>query len=244
MYYNSNHEDPAYVFEHLIEVMTDIGIQTEEPTGAGEGSGDQRVHIAFNTGRLEVIGNPINYVVETVISQPSLTYPDAPYSHLLVYYADPALRQVLSSKWVTYPSEKEPGLVRTEWVDLGDVRGAAGGLHILEDVDDLAKLQEEGTWIPPERLTDDDGMIINPEGAGWAVTYTPAGQDVSTIYCYNYNSKIWYPIGQINPGAVEPNTIIVKSAPVGDTQLPDLEDVALLKNDGFWLASEIMYYAN
>lgn len=242
-YYNSNHDVPAYRFEHLLEVMTDIDIQTESSAGAGEGSGDQRVHVAFNTGRLEVIGNPLNYIVETVISKPSVDYPNAPYSHLLVYYADPALRQTLQAKWVTYPSEKESGLVRTEWVDLGDVRGAAGGLHILEDVDDLTKLQDAGTWIPPEQLTDGSGVIINPEGAGWAVTYTPAGQSVSTIYCYDYNSKIWYPIGQINPGAVEPNTIIVKSAPVGDTKLPDPTDVMLLKDNGFWLASGTMYFA-
>lgn len=243
-YYNSNHNVPAYKFNKLIEVVSDLKIQTENPANAGEGTGDQKLHVEFNTGRLEVIGNPLNYIIETVISRPSTAYPNAPYSHLLVYYADPALRQTLASKWVTYPSEKESGVVRTEWVDLGDVRGAAGGLHILEDVDDLSKLQSGGVWIPPEQLTDSGGVIINPDGAGWAVTYTQTGSTVVIIYCYDYNSKIWYPIGSIDPSAIQPRSIIVKSTPVGDTQLPDDVDVSILKEDGFWFASETMYFAN
>jgi hypothetical protein len=169
---------------------------------------------------------------------------ESPYSHLLVYYADPALRQTLASKWVTYPSEKYPGTVWTEWVDLGDVRGAAGGIHIIEDVDDLDDLKDAGTWIPPEQLTDSGGTILDPDAAGWAVTYTPSGSSASTVYCYDYNAKVWYPIGAIDPGLVEPRRVIIKSAPVGDTQMPDPVDVSLLNDYGFWLASEIMYYAN
>lgn len=244
-FFNSDHNNPAYVLSKLIKNIENIDIQTEESTGAGEGTGDQKVHIEFNTGDSEVIGNPLNYIIETTICRPTITYPNAPYSHLLVYYADPALRQTLSSKWVTYPSEKYPGTVRTEWVDLGDVRGTPGGLHIIEDVDSLTDLQDSsGNWIPPEQLTDSKGVIINPEGAGWAVTYTPDGGTVSYIYCYDYNSKIWYLIGTIDPTSIDVRSVIVKSVPVDDTYEPDPVDISMLKEYGFWLAQEECYYAN
>lgn len=245
-YYNNNHNNPAYQFTNLIKIIDKVEVQTENPAGAGEGTGDQKLRITYNTGIIEVVqSNPLNYIIETVICRPSLTYPNAPYSHLLVYYADPALRQTLQTKWVTYPSEKYPGTIWTEWVDLGDVRGAPGGLHILEDVDSLTDLQDiSGDWIPPEQLTDSSGIIINPEGAGWAVTYTPTGSATSYIYCYDYNSKIWYPIGSIDPTSADPRSIIIKSTPVGDTYEPDPTDVAMLKEYGFWLAQEVGYYAN
>ena len=100
-----------------------------------------------------------------------------------------------------------------------------------------------GIWIPPELLTNSSGQIIQPNGAGWAVTVTPAGATQSDIYCYDYNDKIWYSIGNVDPGSVNPKYIIVKSVPNGDTQQPYLSDVSLLRLQGFWLAQETAYYA-
>lgn len=246
-YYNTNHDYPAYQFDNVIEYFSDAEIETEDPILQKEGTGDQRIHLTFNSGREEIIGNPLNYIIETTISVPSVNYPDAPYSHLLVYYADPALRQTFSSKWVTYPSGKYPNEVWTQWVDLGDVRGDSGGLHILEDVASVNDLNTEpdgsGTWIPPEQLTDSHGTYINPEGAGWAVTITPVGSSTSTIYCFDYNDRIWYPIGSINPEAVSPESIITKSDAVGDTHLPPASVMNTLKENGFWFATETAYFA-
>ena len=127
-YYNNDHSTPAATFEKEIKVIKDIEIAV----GETEGSGDQKLYVTYNTDSESVpVGNPLNYIIETVICRPSLTYPNAPYSHLLVYYADPALRQTLQAKWVTYPSSKYSGTVWTEWVDLGTVKGEAGGVHPL-----------------------------------------------------------------------------------------------------------------
>ena len=242
-YYNNDHDHPAYNFLEQLRWIDNMEIQTRSSEHADEGTGDQKVHVTYNNDSA-VIGEPLNYIIETVICRPNDIYPDVPYSHLLVYYADPALRASMSSQWVTYPSTKYSGKVWTEWVDLGDVRGDAGGLHILENVTDLDDLKDgSGDWIPPEQLTDSLGVIINPEGAGWAVTYEQPGATDLDVYCYDYNSKIWYFIGSIDPSASDPKNIIVKSQPDGDTQMPLPVDVAILKTDGFWLAAETMYCA-
>lgn len=243
-YYNSNHTDPAYQCIDRIKYISTIEVENIAPGETYEGTGDQKIHIGFNTGENEIIGNPLNYIIETVICRPSVYYPSAPYSHLLVYYADPALRQSLSDKWVRYPSTKYEGHVWDEWVDLGDVRGVPGGIHVIEDVEDESELKDAGgQWIPPEELTDALGQVINPEGAGWAVTVTPAGSTISYFYCYDYGDKMWYPVGSIDPGSVNPKYIIIKSEPNGDTQLPSPGDVGLLKENGFWFAQETAYYA-
>ena len=244
-YYNTNHDYPAYTALDRIKYISDMEIETVAEGETYEGTGDQKLHVTYNTGDSEIIGNPLNYIIETTISTPSATYPDAPYSHLLVYYADPDLRQSLSSKWVTFPSEKYPGEVWTEWVDLGNVRGAAGGIHIIKDVATESELKDPvtGNWIPPELLEDSHGQVIQPDGAGWSVTLTPAGSTTSYFYCYDYDTEEWYPIGNIDPGAVDPETLLVKSTPMSGTQDPVPADVVKLKPEGFWLASETAYYA-
>lgn len=244
-YYNTSRVRPAYESPNKIKYISDIEVETVADGETYEGTGDQKIHVEYNTGDSDIVGNPLNYIIETTISTPSRLYPNAPYSHLLVYYADPALRQTLSDKWVRFPSIKYPGQVWDEWVDLGDVRGAQGGIHIIEDVESENDLKDPITekWIPPERLENSQGEIIQPDGAGWAVTVTPAGSTTSSFYCYDYNLEKWYSIGTIDPGAVDARTIIVKSTPIPDTQDPSPADVPMLKENGFWFASETAYYA-
>lgn len=244
-YYNTSHVRPAYQAPNKIKYISDIEIETIADGETYEGTGDQKIHVNYNTGDNDIVGNPLNYIIETTISAPNVTYPDAPYSHLLVYYADPTLRQALSDKWVRFPSVKYPGQVWDEWVDLGDVRGAQGGIHIIKDVESENDLKDPdtGDWIPPEQLKDSQGQIIQPDGVGWSVTMTPTGDDKSYFYCYDYELKQWYSIGYVDPGSVEPRTLIVKSVPMPGTQSPSMVDVSLLKENGFWFASETAYYA-
>jgi hypothetical protein len=98
-------------------------------------------------------------------------------------------------------------------------------------------------WIPPEQLKGRNGQVIQPDGAGWSVTVTPAGSSISYFYCYDYDDKKWYPIGSIDPGSVDPEGVLIKSKPVSGTHNPAPSDVVKLKNKGFWLASETAYYA-
>ena len=261
-------EKPAYQFSNQIRYLvnaniqntaTDIDDKTERKNGR-EGSGDQKIHLQFNNdGHKDTpIGEPLNYIIETCICKPSTLYPNAPYSHLLVYYADPELRKTLghavineetgkitSSNWVTYPSSKYDGIIWTEWIDLGNVRGEIGGIHIIENVATLDALKDsEGNYIPPEKLTDDNGIIINPAGAGWSCTCDIEGDSSAKyILFYDYNIKEWYSIGRIDSSSIDPTYVIIKSKPKSD-YTPEEKDASLLKSNGLWLAAETAVYAN
>lgn len=244
-YYNTDHINPAYTHTYAIKFIDNIYIETIAQGEVLEGTGTQKLSVEYNTGEVESIGNPLNYIIETVISTKSVAYPDAPYSHLLVYYSDPNLRQSMSDKWVRYPSTKYAAnnIIWDEWVDLGPVKGVAGGIHILKNVENLNELYDEiGQAIPPEQLTDDQGQYIDPEAAGWVVTLTEPGIDLSTLYCYDYEKKNWYSIGTIDISASNPATVLVKSLPT-ENQMPDPDDVLLLNEGGFWLASQTVYFA-
>ena len=257
---------PAYQFKNKIKYLSDISIQTAKDSSSTtgnqyEGTGDQRVHVKYNNdGQVDhAIGNPLNYIIEACISAPTASYPNAPYSHLLVYYSDPELRAKYSSKWVTYPSTKvidsyvtdqETGEQTpiyhtwTEWVDMGNIRGDAGGLHIIKNVSSLDDLKDSaGKFIPPEQLTDENGELIMPNGAGWGCSMDIAGDsDTKEILFYDYDLEEWYSIGRIDPSSIDPRYFIVKSAPESG-QTPTSKDVSNLKTYGFWFAAETAYYA-
>ena len=176
IYYRGDNQYES--LDTYVQWLDDVDIQTSDDSDI-EGTGDQRVHLTFNTldehgeHNTKVIGKPLNYIIETAISIPNNEHPDVPYCHLLVYYADPVLRALYQDKWVTYPSSKYPGQTWTEWVDIGLVRGVAGGLHIVKDVQSINELiDSRGNHIPPERLEDENDHVINPEAAGWSCSLT------------------------------------------------------------------------
>lgn len=223
-----------------LKYLTDVSINT----GTIEGTGNQKVHLTWNTvdvdGHVEEedIGNPLNYIIESTISIPTVDYPTVPYWHLLVYYSDPELRNSLSDKWVTYPSVKETGIVRTEWVDLGSVKGENTGIHVLKNIESMDELKDAaGEWIPPELLPDADGVILNPDGAGWSCTLQEPGSDITVYLFYDYETKQWYRGTSVDPSAVDPSYVIAKSTPSA-TQEPIAGDAINLKTNGFWFAVE------
>lgn len=249
---------PAYQFVKKIKYIDDLTIETAKE-GDIEGSGDQYIHVKYNTeDEAQTIGQPLNYIVETWISTPTVSYPRIPYSHLLVYYSDPALRAKYKDKWVTAPSTKiidsykDNGdgtqtpiyHVLTEWVDLGNARGEAGGIHIITNVASLDDLKDSsGNYIPPERVADASGTIINPEGAGWACSMDVSGSATAKeILFYDYESKVWYSVGTIDASSAEPTYMVVKSTPTAE-QLPAASDVSVLKTHGLWFAAETIVYA-
>ena len=225
-----------------VKYLTDVSINT----GVVEGDGNQKVHLVWNTTdpgtgdpEEEDIGNPLNYIIESTISIPTISYPTVPYWHLLVYYSDPDLRASLSSKWVTYPSVKYPGVVRTEWVDLGSVKGENTGIHVLKNIEDMDELKDAGgNWIPPERLPAADGVtILNPDAAGWSCTLQEPGTDVTVYLFYDYETEEWYRGTSVDPSAVDPSYVITKSAP-NAYQEPIVGGADNLKPNGFWFAVE------
>jgi hypothetical protein len=187
---------------------------------------------------VDALDNPINYIIESKISIPNQAYPNVPYWHLLVYYSDPALRASLSDKWVRYPSDKYPGIIWDEWVDLGSCKGELAGIHVLKNVTDMNDLKDAGgNWIPPEMLPDSHGVILNPEGAGWSCTLQEPGTNLTVYLFYDYDSKVWYKGTAVDPSAVDPSYVITKSEP-GPDQRPRSGEAATLKENGFWFAVE------
>lgn len=256
---------PAYQFKKMIKYVERIEMYDRLPLNTGyEGSGDQKLHVKYNTSdNVYPISAPINYIIESCISAPTTDYPDVPYNHLLVYYSDPVKRAEHKDQWVTYPStEVIDGYINnpdttseitqipvyhvwTEWVDLGDVQGAIGGIHILKNVSSLDELKDaDGNYIPPEKIADSKGNIINAEGAGWSCTLgDDSSLDVKEILCYDYNVKQWYSIGNISSEFVDPRYSIIKSTP-NENMMPEATDVGLLKEHGIWLAAVECKFAN
>ena len=235
-----------YEAPYKIKYLTNVSINTEASAGSGEGTGNQKVHLTWNTidsitgeQEEEDIGNPLNYIIESTISIPNISYPTVPYWHLLVYYSDPALREQFEDKWVTYPSEKYPGIVRTDWVDLGPVKGENTGIHVLKNITDMDELKDAGgSWIPPERLPGADGVtILNPDAAGWSCTLQEPNTDVTIYLFYDYEAKKWYKGTSVDPSAIDPSYVITKSIP-NDYQEPIMGDADNLKPNGFWFAVE------
>lgn len=225
-----------------IKYLTNVSINT----GVAEGDGNQKVHLTWNTTdsvtgnpEEEDIGQPLNYIVESLISVPNAAAPSAPYKHLLVYYSDPALRQSMSSQWVTYPSEKNPGIIRTQWVDLGTVKGENTGIHILKNVSSMDELKDgSGNWIPPELVPDSSGVsVLNPEAAGWSCTLREAETGNLFYLFYDYDAEEWYRGTAVDPSSVDPSYVIAKSAP-DQNQQPTAGSADNLKENGFWFAVE------
>lgn len=105
--------------------------KTEVLTGTTEGEGSQKLKITYNTGETAEIGNPLNYIIKTAISD---TY------HLLVYYADPEKRANATNK-ATYDG-------KDDWTDLGYIGNGTGVGAIVGKESDVA-VAEVASTMPP-----------------------------------------------------------------------------------------------
>ena len=217
----NNGSDPI-VFDKKIKWIEDIKIETEVEGGI-EGSGDQRVQITYNNEDEPVkVGNPLNYIIEMVITQGGT--PGAEnigHQHLLIYHSDPARR----TSNIKYPSSRIPNTILTGWTDLGFVQGEPGGIHNIKNVNSLDELKRGGVWLKPEEL-DMPAGYTNPTHAGWSVTYTAVPGEDPEIMFYDYNANEWYSIGSLNSSAVDPAYIINTSK--------EENPPATLNVNGFW----------
>lgn len=99
------------VHANYLQVIKKSEIQTNLP-GQEEGTGDQKVHITYNTGKEEIIGSPINYIIETAISD---NY------HYLVRYSDPVRRAEIKSAGKNFNYNG-----KDDWHDLGSIKDESG----------------------------------------------------------------------------------------------------------------------
>lgn len=231
--YNNNTTTDFTIFRKTLKWINDIQIQNKSENDDDEGSGDQYVHVIYNTDDIQTIddsnrvGLPLNYVVDAVVTvEGTAGAANITHSHLMVYYSDPTRR----TSDISYPSPKL-GKVVTGWTDLGPVRGEAGGIHIIKNVDSLDELKDENdNWIPPERITPADA-----EHAGWGVTHTIQDADPEILF-YDYETEEWFSIGSLNSSAIDPSYIVTKSKAYAGN-LPNPSDVTHLNANGFWFGT-------
>ena len=234
----------AYTKTKFLKVLSNVVLDHDAGTGI-EGTGDQKIHLQYNTGETSITGAPINYIMETLVTEYRTETPNTKASHLIVLYSDPAYRENMrvNGKCVTYRSVKFQealpgggtiGQLRNDWVDLGSIKGEAGGLHIIGNITNLSALKDgSGKWLPPELIAGN-----NTDQAGWA--YTLNGTE---IYVFDYKANIWYSIGSINAESILPEKTIIVSEPSSTApDKPPLEKNTLNTN-GIWLISETRKYA-
>lgn len=169
--------------DNKIKWITSVSVNT----GSKEGEGTQKLVIQYNDGTSKEIGNPINYIMKTAITEDY---------HLIVLYSDPAYRKKIVAEGKGYEYEG-----RNDWYDLGDVKSDSGvliGLNLPLStfpslaIDDIcAKLN----LLYPNGLTGDDlkGKIISVGDA----------EDTKMMFAFDYGKvngkyKGWYYLGAIN----------------------------------------------
>lgn len=148
-----------------------------------------------------VIGQPLNYIMETIVTTYDPDNPNTPQDHLLVLYSDPAYRNWLATKYpskmFTYTSQKfteadplNPGgkryVVRNDWFDLGYVKGEPGGLHIIGEYV-LNSGETYQTYltdgVPPENMP---GNTSQERGWAYLITDPSVTPVERLIYTYDY----------------------------------------------------------
>ena len=80
-------------------------------TGETEGTGNQKINVTYNDNTNVDIGNPINYIMQTVVDN----------GHLLCLYSDPRRRQDIINKGENYTYNG-----RNDWHDLGVIISNSG----------------------------------------------------------------------------------------------------------------------
>ena len=193
-----------WIDKHGIQINTNK-IDTNG-TDLGEGSGSQKVQVTYNTGEVEEIGQPINYIIESVITKNREELTDdyrekdtgqlkskvAKNNRLLVIYSDPSLRAQLQAD--TIWESKKLGYF-DQWYDMGEVKGDPGTVKIATTI---TSSEAETLLIkdnPPENILND----IRYEG--WLIgVYDPAFPEKPIIlYYYDYDDdkNTWKELGSV-----------------------------------------------
>ena len=95
--WNNGTEDTVYHLNWLTGISVNTNLE-----GQDEGTGNQKLHVAWANGTTEDIGNPINYIMNMAVNE---------NNHLLVRYSDPVRR---AAGGITYNNIDG-------WTDLGQI---------------------------------------------------------------------------------------------------------------------------
>ena len=162
---NYNNDSSPTVFANAIKSISNIAINT----GANEGEGSQKLAVTWNNSNVPVeIGNPINYIIETVVDDEN---------NLLVWYSDP-VRRALSD--ISYDG-------KTGWVNIGRINPAAQydlAQYIIQDYDQTPINGVEQTI--QSALSYMSTRVDNAINSGQPIPVTSPSQMTQTSKIYLY----------------------------------------------------------
>lgn len=141
---------------------------------------DNKLHVIYNTGDDEAVGESINYILETDI--------DTNDYHLLVYYSNESYRDAIPAE------KKRTHKGKDGWLDLGSIKDDSGilvGLNI--PLSAAAGLNNISTAIAYLNSQYPNGLT-NPKYYGKVVTIGDAG-DNKDFYAFDYDKNVWYYLG-------------------------------------------------
>lgn len=189
----SNEDDTSGTYLGQIRQISSISINTTSEDSDEEGTGNQKVHVVYNTdSEGEDIGEPLNYIMKMALVEDDY--------HLLVYYSDPARRNDLIESGESYTYDGKDG-----WFDLGAVKDDSGiliGLNLTTD--DSEDYDLNNTTEAIAYLNDTySGGLTGTDLQGKVVTIGSA-TDSKQFYAFDYNLDDngeyygWYYLGSFN----------------------------------------------
>lgn len=211
---NYSHEDDSRWEKRLKWISS-----TVIDTGVNEGEGTQKIKIIYNTGEEVTLGEPINYIIETAVTD---NY------HLLFLYSDPQKRAeiVAAGRSATWNG-------RDDWEDLGSIKNYNGilvGLNLsVAEIEELGSTEQERIAYLNETYP---AGLQGTDLQGKVVSVTDLFNEV-TLYAFDYEKNSWFSLGTISGGAGGGGTVV---GPEGDTGVQELVDA--LPFQGIWLITE------
>lgn len=211
----------ALTHKKYLKTINSISIQTEDASGT-EGSGDQKVHVSYNTGDEAVLGKPLNYIMKTAITSDY---------HYIVYYSDPQLRAKIVEDKLNYTYEG-----KNDWFDLGSIKDESGilvGMNIsLQDHPTLGDISSAITYLNNTYPNGLDGVDLKGK-----IISIGDSEDTKLFYAFDYsyvngNYGGWFYLGSFN-------TSISNYFMLGKTSDADIEiKKTKLSPGGLWFIVE------
>lgn len=170
-----NNGEP-FTYNNLIKYVDDIYVNT---------GGNQKIHVKYNTGDEEDIGEPINYILETALT---------PDYHYIVRYSDPEKRNKIIQDKLNYTY-----LGLNDWHDLGSVKDDSGILIGLNIYSEELKANIKKSI---EYLNNEFPNGLTGDLKGKVVTIGTNTESPKDFYAFDYSKenneyKKWYYLGRI-----------------------------------------------
>ena len=167
-------------YSKYVKAIKNISINANEEEST---PGNQKVHVVYNTGDEEDIGQPLNYIMRVAI--------DKEDNHLLILFSDPEKR----------PEDGREYESIAGWKDLGSIRDYSGLLvgprlssTSIPQLGEISSAIEYLNGTYPNGFTDPDdkGKILTVETEGL----------IKQFYAFDYGTttedKTWFHLGSLN----------------------------------------------